>query len=60
MYKPLPFDVLRDLRFERREVRQQVTVREQNAFRFGGGAGGEDDFDERLICNRIARVSFPG
>ena len=38
--------VLRDLAFDRDDVREHVAMRDRHAFRIGGRAGGEDDLGE--------------
>ena len=45
MHEALIFQIALDLLFQRGNVGQHVAVGDDDAFRFGGGAGGEDDFE---------------
>ena len=60
MKESLPLNVLCDLSFERQQVGEQITMREQHAFRCRGRAGGENDFDECAFIDTFKRVWLGG
>ena len=59
MHAALIFQIALDLLFQRGDVRQDVAVGDDDAFRFGGGAGGEHDF-QCVFAGDVFRVQTAG
>ncbi len=56
MYEPLPALVAVEFLLDGRDVGEEISMRETDAFRFGSRAGSEDDLDQIVGFDQAACV----